>query len=197
MFELLKKKKPLQKPNIVYIFLRFNVAGIRQWLETKGEIPAGKRWDRDEVVTRTIFYFPESDLHYHKDCNQFSHVLGGVDYLPEEMGQIEWSLRGGYFVVALEYPKREWIFWCPLDDIGRLIATGDVSAVDPQHPSVYDARHPKEEVIELPTGPHDSPEHCKNLERRWDNGRLSFANELFSLDISLPRPSHTTWYGEK
>jgi hypothetical protein len=190
VFRLFKKKLP-SKPNIVYIFIRFNVAGIRNWLANKGEIPANKRWVNDtEVEVRTIYYFPESDLHYHKNCNQFSHALGGIDDLPGEIGSVEWFIWNNYFTVVLEDHTRETIFTCPLNHVTSMIATGSTASTGV--PLGFEGRQ-----LNFDTEEYNLPEHCRRLHLSNEINDITYANALFMLSVQLPKAGHTTFYDER
>ena len=182
MLKLFSKKKEKYSPEIIYQHLRFQPRKTKEWLEKGGEIGTDN-WNLDEQVVYPIFSFSNPTIHYHKNCNEFSHTVAGIATVGEMSQPLEWELKHDHFMVS-STNSRKVFFRCPLTDIQRMLSSGDNG-----NPNVADT---SEEIIDV-GDPYETG--CSKLLKKYvfDFG-LTYRNDLFTLDVAIPSSSHVTDY---
>jgi len=175
------------KPNvsIAYIHVALNISAIRDWLKKPLEIGVDKRWALEPYrITHSIDLLVEDDIYFHRDANQYSHLIAGSHNIDDDIGVIEWGVLNDYFYVVLD-SQRIVIGKFPLKEVRVLLQTGKMNS-DSKLNYMKDS-----EIISL----DGSDEYCKKiLKKVWFSYGLIYSNDLASLDFSIPSPSHVVEY---
>ncbi len=165
-----KKKEP---PLLSYFILKINLSAIEQWLpnQTKIDPIPDKDWKSTKTKEYEITILPTDPFtFYHKQANEFSPSIGGLDVLKNEsIGCVEWAWNQSYFYVNISEPRIP-IFSVPIDEILHLLKAG--KNLSTKAPRV-------EEIISL-----DTDEKFNEIHRnRSSRFALMYSNELVSLTI--------------
>lgn len=165
-----KKNEP---PNLAHFILKVNLMGLKQWIPNQSKV-AGipeKDWKSFDTKEYEITILPTDPFtFYHKQPNEFSPSIGGMDILNDEaVGCIEWSWNQTHFCVNVSEPRIP-VFAAPIDEILHLLKTGRNLATN----ILGD-----KEVISL-----GSDEKFDEIHRsRSTRYALSYSNELVSLIV--------------
>lgn len=164
-----KKKPPL--PSICHVEITFNIGGIRDWLKQPCEIGIDKRpQNQDETIINGIDTFPKEDLYYHRQANQFSHLIAGTQYIDKHIGYISWSVCGPQISFTLA-DHDLLIARFPLHEIQTLVVKGAIISNNAR--ADMDGKSLK---VEEPEG------FCNAYMRRgYRNYGLLYSNDLVSF----------------